>query len=136
MYILTSLWVLHTPNTGQNMLFQHLSCKKAEKGIKSKKIRAKFIKIPFFSFNKKACWGPTDQKWHQFTGANWKKCFTKFCLPLFVFLIFRLFCAKRLKKHILTSLWRVQHPNPGRNKQQLCYCRFLFKQTFDWESSS
>ena len=31
LYILTSLWVLRTPNTGRNMLFQHFSAKKAKK---------------------------------------------------------------------------------------------------------
>ena len=38
MYILTSVWVLCTPNTGQNILFQCLLCKKAEKKKKKQDI--------------------------------------------------------------------------------------------------
>ena len=42
--ISTSILVLPTPNTGQNMLFQHFLFKKAEKERKSKKFVANFSK--------------------------------------------------------------------------------------------
>ena len=32
--ISTSVWMLHTPNTGRNLHFQHFLCKKAEKNPK------------------------------------------------------------------------------------------------------
>ena len=31
LYILTSIWVLHTPNAGQNILFQYFFAKKLKK---------------------------------------------------------------------------------------------------------
>ena len=37
LYILTWVWVLGTPNTDPNILFQHFLCKKAKKVRKSKK---------------------------------------------------------------------------------------------------
>ena len=49
-FISTSVWVLHTLNTGLNMLFQCFLCKKAEKGRKSIKFAAKFSKKTFFLF--------------------------------------------------------------------------------------
>ena len=36
LYILTSVWVLLTPNTGRNLLFQHLLCKKLKKEEKAR----------------------------------------------------------------------------------------------------
>ena len=38
LFISTSVWVLRTPNSGRNMLFQHLIVQKAEKRRKSKTI--------------------------------------------------------------------------------------------------
>ena len=45
LYILTSVWVLHTPNTGRNSHSQHFFCKKAKK---RKKFAANFCKNVFF----------------------------------------------------------------------------------------
>ena len=42
LYILTSLWVLHSPNPGWNMPFSMFFVQKAEKGRKRKKTAAKF----------------------------------------------------------------------------------------------
>ena len=42
LYILTSIWVLGTPNTGPNVLFQISACLKAEKRRKSRKNDVKF----------------------------------------------------------------------------------------------
>ena len=47
LYILTSVWVLRTPNAGRNGHFQHFFCKKAQK---SKKFAANFCKKHFFKF--------------------------------------------------------------------------------------
>ena len=38
-YILTSIWLLHTPNAGRNMLFQCFSCKKLKKQERASKWR-------------------------------------------------------------------------------------------------
>ena len=37
LYILTNIWVLHTPNAAQKILF-HIFCKKVEKGGKARKL--------------------------------------------------------------------------------------------------
>ena len=43
-YISTSIWVLHTPNSGQNILFQHFSCQNTEKGEKARKLMQNLAK--------------------------------------------------------------------------------------------
>ena len=50
-------YLVHTPNAGWNVLFQCFSCKKFEKGRKSKKMEAKFSKNNFFlSLHPNVCW--------------------------------------------------------------------------------
>ena len=50
LYISTSVWVLRTPNAGQNLHFQHCLCYKAEK-----KFAAKFSKkMDFLSLHQNA----------------------------------------------------------------------------------
>ena len=54
LYILTSVWVVRTPNAGQNSNYQHFLCKKAKK---SKKFAAKFCKKQvFLSLHQNAGW--------------------------------------------------------------------------------
>ena len=53
LYILTSIWWLHTPNTGQNLLFQCFQAKILKKEKKSKKFGAKFSRKSFFLFTPK-----------------------------------------------------------------------------------
>ena len=50
LYILTSVWVLHTPNTDQNIHFQGSFCKKAKI---SKKFAANFCKKHMVFFREK-----------------------------------------------------------------------------------
>ena len=52
LYIFTRVWVLCTPNTGQNMLFQLFCAKKLKKGAKSKEFVENFTLKIFFSGNK------------------------------------------------------------------------------------
>ena len=54
LYILTSIWVVLTPNAGPSMLFNIFCAKKLKKGRKSKKFAGKFIKKVFFSLYQKA----------------------------------------------------------------------------------
>ena len=49
LYVLTSVWVLHTLKAGQNILFPCICRKKAERGRKSMKIEAEFSKKTCFS---------------------------------------------------------------------------------------
>ena len=42
LYIMTSIWVLYTPNASENMLFNLFLCQKAERGRKSNKFDTKF----------------------------------------------------------------------------------------------
>ena len=55
LYILTSIQVVGTPNTGQNLLLQHILLHKVEKRKKSKHIVEKLSKKSVFEFAPK-CW--------------------------------------------------------------------------------
>ena len=59
LYILISLWVLHTPNADQNQLFNVFHTKKLKKRKKSKKIKQK---MHFSSLHSNAGWGFYSQK--------------------------------------------------------------------------
>ena len=63
LYILTTMWVLRTPNAGRNMLFQCFLCKKVPRGRKSKIIDLKFGKNVFLKLNLDAGWGFCTPKW-------------------------------------------------------------------------
>ena len=55
---------------------------------------------------------------NQCTGAISKNCFCSILSPFSCFFSFFNFLGqKTLKKHILTSLWSVQHPKAGQNIQ-------------------
>ena len=57
---------------------------------------------------------------NQHFGANLKKKFDKFCCKFVAFLHFFSFSTwKTLEIKILTSVWNAQHPNAGRNTQQV-----------------
>ena len=65
-----------------------------KKEKKAKKFAAKFYKKTLFL---------------KFAPKRWSK-------------FFQLFSFKNVKNHILTSVWRAQHPNAGRNIQQKGLC--------------
>ena len=65
LYILTCIWVQHTPNAGQNMLFQSFLWKKLKKERKSKKFDSKFIKKLIFKVSTKVL-----VKWYSRLGLD------------------------------------------------------------------
>ena len=63
LYILTSVWVLRTSNSGQSMIFLCFSCKKLKKEEIRKKIEVKYIKQKIIlSLHPDACQGFYSQK--------------------------------------------------------------------------
>ena len=67
LYILTSVWVLRTPNAGWNLHFQHFCAKKLKKYKKSNKFNAKFRKKFFFICTKTLveCFIPRSSRFSQ-----------------------------------------------------------------------
>ena len=62
-----------------------------------------------------------------YISTSFKIFVAEFCSKFVTFLLFLLFSTKTLKMTILTSIWGAQHPNPGRNKQQLTIlCLVIF----------
>ena len=125
LFVLTSVWVLRTPNAGQNMLFKCFFAKKLKIcfGVKnSKKFGNKqiFYKIVCKSqlfvgktvfLEKKAHFFGNKTVNHR-SGANLKKrVFYKILQQISCF--FSFLPQKMLKMTISTSIWSVQHPNAG-----------------------
>ena len=55
LYISTSVWVLHNPNTGRNSHFQHFVAKKLKNAKKVTNLQQNLAKNGFFKFAPK-CW--------------------------------------------------------------------------------
>ena len=119
LYISTSVRVLCTPNTGQNML------KSLKRWEKARNLLQNLAKNWFFKFAPKRCWLKAlfpEKTLDQQFNANLKKTF--FCLILQKISCFFLFCSliqKTLKRHILNRVWSAQHANTGQNIQPFNY---------------
>ena len=109
LYILISVWVLHSTNAGWNWLFQQFFVQKAEKGKKkSRKLRQYQAKNVFSEFapnagqdfyfqkNSENLFFSGNKPLNQLLSANLKKTF--FCLICLNFLPFSAFFHKKLWK--------------------------------------
>ena len=114
LYIWTSARVLHTPNSGQNILFRIFGMKNVKKEKKKK-------------FGKKSVFGLFCYLFGQILNVNphfrhQRRTYKTFTQIFFLILpncscFFSLFYIFHVKKHNLTSIWSAQHPNAGQNLQ-------------------
>ena len=119
LYISTNIWVMGTPNSGWNMLFQRFSCKKAgKKEENARKLRQNFA-VLFFSLHPIPRRGLYSQI---------ETCLLPYChtarharpsLPVTPLPNPALPKPPKWRKGILAAVWSVQLPNPGRNIQHL-----------------
>ena len=111
-YISTSFWVLHTPNSDQNILFNGFCFgqKSCNKGRKATKVRHYLAEKKFFQVSTPMLVLPDKTKTIEYTVHP-----SCYCPKTYSEL---LFCAKKLKKNFFNNVWNAQHPNTGQNIRQ------------------